>query len=115
MISSIVSKLRDIETDTRGARGEQADHDTQTWGDMKKNSPAGNGDYERQALIFKALANPNSPGRWNDAWSWRNERATDTDYRGGQFDVAWDRDPLGLHNAELPYRFLSLSRRVQFF
>ena len=25
---------------------------------MKKNSPSTNGDYERQALIFKALANP---------------------------------------------------------
>jgi ArsR family transcriptional regulator len=25
---------------------------------MKKNPQAGNGDYERQALIFKALANP---------------------------------------------------------
>jgi DNA-binding transcriptional ArsR family regulator len=32
--------------------------DRRTRGDMKKNSATTNGDYERQALIFKALANP---------------------------------------------------------
>lgn len=39
-----------------------------------------------------------------------NERAADADCRGGQFDVAWDRDPLGVHNAERLDRF-----RIFFF
>jgi len=56
MISFIVSKLRDYETDFR--RGEDRRQSRLTWGDMKKNASSTNGDYERQALICKALANP---------------------------------------------------------
>jgi DNA-binding transcriptional ArsR family regulator len=51
--------LRDNETDFRGQGGaKSAGHDLKPRGDMKKNSLSTNGDYERQALIFKALANP---------------------------------------------------------
>jgi len=44
-----------------------------------------------------------------------NERTADADCRGGQIDVAWDRGPLGLRNAEPPDRFRIFSHLELFF